>query len=351
MWKVVLLYPIALLYGCAVWLRNRLYDSGFIGAAEFDLPVISVGNLQAGGTGKTPMAGYLARLLQAHFPVAVLSRGYRRKTSGFLLAQSHHTATDIGDEPWMLMRKYPEVQVAVGESREVAIPLLVSARPDIRVVILDDAYQHRSVKPSLSILLTTYDRPFWKDHLLPAGLLREPVKEKRRADILLITKCPDTLSLQEERELVKKAAPLPEQKVFFSKLLYGTPYTMQGGEQRPLEKSDAVLLFAGIAQPQSMINYVQPRVSEVFWLPYADHHIYTAEDIRHIAAELDRMPSSGRKRVITTEKDASRLLTLQAALLEAGLPVEVLPVDMAPCGSNAREFDELILRYLQFYWS
>jgi tetraacyldisaccharide 4'-kinase len=350
MWRTILLYPFSLIYGIIVWLRNRLYDSGFIGSAEFDLPVISIGNLQAGGTGKTPMADYLARLLKPHLKVAILSRGYRRKTSGFILANNTHTAADIGDEPWMLQRKHPDIQVAVGESREVAIPLMVSARPDIQLILLDDAYQHRSVQPSLSILLTTYEKPFWKDNLLPAGNLREPVSEKKRADIIIVTKCPATLQLQEEKELLHKIAPLPEQKMFFSSLVYGDPYTMHGGEMQALKKTDTVLLFAGIAYPEPMISYVQDNVEQVFWLPYEDHHTFNGEDLRHIAAEFRKMPGNS-KRVLTTEKDAARLLSLQAELLQAQLPVEVLPSNMVMTGSNAGEFDDLILRYLQFYWS
>jgi len=351
MWRVVLLFPFSLIYGIFVWLRNRLYDTGFIGTAEFDLPVIAVGNLQAGGTGKTPLVEYLVQLLKPHLKIAVLSRGYRRTSSGFVLANSGHTAADIGDEPAFLYRKHPDIAVAVGESREVAIPLLLSARPDTRLVLLDDAYQHRSVRPSVNILLTPFEKPFWKDHLLPAGMLREPVSEKKRADIIIMTKCPEKLTEDQEKSVIQQLSPGPEQQVFFSTIRYADPYPMQEGMAiQPISKTDTILLFAGIAYPEPLIDYIKGIASEVYWLPFDDHFPYAPKDIWQLKSELDAIKAD-HKRIITTEKDAARLLLLHKDIKAAGLPIEILPMTIVMTGSNAKAFDELIFSYLRFYWS
>jgi tetraacyldisaccharide 4'-kinase len=347
MLRKLMLYPFSLIYGILAWLRNKLYDAKLIGTAEFDLPVIAVGNLQAGGTGKTPHVEYIARLLKDEYKVAILSRGYKRKTSGFLLANSSHNAADIGDEPWMLSRKLTGVEVAVGEDREIAIPLLLGLRPDTDIIILDDAFQHRSVKPSLNILLTPYDKPFWEDSLLPSGMLRESPAGKKRADIFIVTKCSESL---DEAAVIRNISPLPHQKIYYSEIVYETPYAMHGGERVALQKGDTILLFTGIAYPDPLINYLKERVEEVFWLPFPDHHSYTEADISRLATEFEAI-GSRNKRVMTTEKDAVRLLVYQNALLENKLPVEVIPMRVEMTGSNAEEFDLLIQQYLQFYHS
>ena len=219
----ILLYPFSLVYGLIVWLRNTLFDLQIIRSAEFPIPVISVGNITVGGTGKTPHTEYLVDLLKEEFRVATLSRGYRRKTRSFILAGADPDVWEIGDEPVQIKNKYPETEVAVDRKRVNGIRQLLKRIPDLDVILLDDGYQHRYVKPGLSILLIDFNRPIWSDHLLPAGRLREPAYEKRRANIILITKCPDRLKPIERRIIVKDLKLYPFQHLYFTKLTYGQP--------------------------------------------------------------------------------------------------------------------------------
>ena len=212
----ILLFPLSLLYWLVIWIRNRLFDKNVFKSTSFNLPIICVGNIAAGGTGKSPMVEYLVKNLRDNYKVATLSRGYKRKTAGYALATESSNALEIGDEPMQFHIKFPDVAVAVGEERMVAIPQLLHDRPDTAVIILDDAYQHRTVKAGLNILLTEYSNLYTEDWYLPTGDLRDERSSAKRADIIVVTKCPSTLSNDEKEAVRAEIAPLPHQQMFFS---------------------------------------------------------------------------------------------------------------------------------------
>ncbi len=204
-----ILFPLSILYGVIIWIRNKLFDKNFLQSASFNFPIICVGNLSVGGTGKTPMAEYLVRLLKEEYKVATMSRGYKRKTKGFAIANENTTALDIGDEPMQLYKKFPDIVVSVAEERLVSIPQLLHDKPDTRIIILDDAFQHRQVKAGLNILLTEYRDMFTRDFILPAGNLRDVKSSYKRADIIIVTKCKSHLTEEEKNEIISEIKPLP----------------------------------------------------------------------------------------------------------------------------------------------
>ncbi len=321
-----LLYPFALLYNGITRLRNRLYDSGFFSSVMFDLPVISVGNLSAGGTGKTPHIEYLVRLLQPHYTVATMSRGYKRNTRGFILADETANAQSIGDEPMQYHTKFPGLVVTVAEERMTGIPDLLTVRPDVQVILLDDAYQHRTVKPGLSILLTEYSRPFYKDHVLPYGRLREARRGYRRADVIVISKCPPDMEQKEAQEMIRHIRPLPHQQVFFSCIRYGAPYDLWNGT--PIDPAaHSVVLVCGIANPDLLIREVSQAAANVCVLTFPDHHYFSDNDLEQIHTAFRELGPQGL--IVTTEKDAQRLRLHGEKLNEWQLPVAVLPVAVA----------------------
>ena len=252
----ILLYPFSLIYGLMVWIRNSLFDIQAIKSIEFPIPLISVGNITVGGTGKTPHIEYLVELLKDEFTLATLSRGYKRKTRDFILADSLSGISDIGDEPVQIKNKYPDIHVAVDRRRVNGVRELMRRIPELDVILLDDAYQHRHIKPGLSILLIDFNRPLSEDHLLPAGRLREQGYERRRANIILITKCPDRLKPIERRIIVKDLKLYPFQHLFFTKLIYGKPVPVFAdiNKRIPLEEMKAakphILMVTGIAGPR-----------------------------------------------------------------------------------------------------
>lgn len=320
----VLLLPVAWLYGAIIKIRNRLYDKQYWKSAQFNFPVIAVGNLAVGGTGKSPMVEYLIGLLQPHFRMAVLSRGYKRKTKGYVLAKDYTTALEIGDEPMQFHLKFPDIAVAVCEERLVGIPYLLQDIPDLQVIILDDAYQHREVVPGLNILLTEYGNLYAQDYFLPTGDLRDERKSARRAQIIVVTKCPETLSLDEKYRILRQLNLLPHQRIFFTSIAYGTPYHIfNPSDEWHLTQRDEVLLVCGIANPAPLKNYLSDKVHSYSQLDYADHHIFSIDDLHEIQQHFNKI--SGRdKLILTTEKDAVRLLKFQPQLNT--LPLYVIPI-------------------------
>src|SRR5829696_3032973 len=220
----ILLLPFALLYGLIVIIRNWMYDRNILKSASFGLPLIGVGNLSVGGTGKSPMVEFLVMHLKGQFKVATLSRGYKRKTKGYALANENTTAIEIGDEPLQFYKKFPEVPIAIGEERIVAIPQLLHDHPQTEVVILDDAFQHRTIKAGFNIILTDYGNLFTRDFFLPTGDLRDAKSSYKRAEIIVVTKCRPDLSREEKEALIKEIAPAERQKIFFATISYGVPY-------------------------------------------------------------------------------------------------------------------------------
>lgn len=308
-----LLRPLAALYGFITEARNKFFDWGWLPVKEFDVPVVSVGNMTVGGTGKTPHVEMLVEMLSSYYNIGVLSRGYKRHTKGYVLASRHSTPDTIGDEPYQIYQKYGKrVKVAVCEDRIKGIMQLLDDDPDINLVLLDDAYQHRYVKPKVNILLTDYNRPVYADHLLPLGRLRESRHNTMRADIVIVTKVPEGLPPVEFRMEHKKLDLLAFQHLYFSKYCYEPPAPVFPDASRynvdlsRFTRSDAVLLLTGIANPRSFVRYFKRFAARVKVCHYPDHHSYTRRDLDDIVRKFTALQAS-RKIIVTTEKDAVRL--------------------------------------------
>ncbi|MBS1772364.1 MAG: tetraacyldisaccharide 4'-kinase [Bacteroidetes bacterium] len=341
----IFLYPFALIYGAVVWLRNRLYDTGFFSSVEFSVPVITVGNLSVGGTGKTPHVEYLIRLLQYRFQVATMSRGYKRRTQGFLLADENTNALKIGDEPMQYHMKFPGLVVSVAEERITGIPRLLQTRPQVEVVLLDDAYQHRSVKAGKTILITDYSNPFYTDYILPAGTLREKRDAYKRADIIIVSKCPLNLSRQQADGIVQQIKPLEHQRVFFTTIQYEQAYDMFTLEPIQLKDKNALLVCC-IAKPEPLVNYVNTIVKDSHVLSYADHHYFLSRDIEEMKEAYNNWKTE-QKIILTTEKDAARLHLHTDALKEWGAQIAVLPISVAFLFNEGAQFDAFVSEYVE----
>lgn len=344
-----LLQPLAWLYGLGVGLRNLLFDCGILRSRSFDVPVISVGNISVGGAGKTPHTEYLIRLLQEKNHIAILSRGYKRRSRGYILASTDTPMPVIGDEPYQMKQKFPDAHVAVDKSRCHGIEQLIrpEVTPKTDVIILDDAFQHRYVHPGINILLMDYHRLICFDRLLPAGRLREPKSEIRRADIVIVSKCPLYLTPMDKRGIERSLKLQSWQHLFFTTFTYDEPYpflsseprlTLAGLSSRPL------LLLTGIASPQQM-EYDLSRLlsADLDVLSFPDHHNYTAADIAAITSRAKG------KIIITTEKDAARLRALSPSVLSPSLAstIHVLPIKVQFLDPDRQQlFDSLIRSYV-----
>lgn len=338
-----LLLPFTLLYGSIVWLRNRLYDSGFISSVSFDVPVIAVGNLSVGGTGKTPHIEYIIRLLQYEYKVATMSRGYKRRTRGFLIADDKANALSIGDEPMQYHLKFPELSVSVAEDRMTGIPSLLMKKPDTDVVLLDDAYQHRSVKPGLNILITDYAAPFYTDFILPYGRLREGRSASRRADCIVVSKCPPGLTTQQAAQINEALKPLPRQQVFFSKVSYGAAYDYHSQDTASY-RGKRVVLVSGIAKPEPLIAHIRQHAAEVHLLNYPDHHFFTERNFEEIRETLRNWQNDSV--IVTTEKDAARLRLHQKAVSTLPVPIIVLPIEISFLLGGKEHFDAMVREFV-----
>ncbi len=315
--------PLALPYAGVTRLRNWLYDTRITKASNFDISIISIGNLTVGGTGKSPCTEYLVRLLQDRYRVAVVSRGYGRKTSGYLLANENSTAMQLGDEPMQMYRKFGDkVAVAVGENRVNAVDTLMHQR-DIEVILLDDAYQHRAIGRHLNIMLTDCSRPFYKDYLLPAGRLRESRSQAARADIIIVSKCPAGMQASEKKQIEQKISKYIRARVpvFFSEIVYGTPQPLF--EDTP-PMSQTVFLFTGIANADPVKEYCKNEFTLAGHKEWADHHQYTEKNIE----ELQKLTEGKQVTWLTTEKDAVKLQTPEFKKMLSNQPVYYLPIEM-----------------------
>lgn len=343
----LLLLPLAILYGLGVAIRNGLFSIGLLRGVTFSLPVISVGNLTVGGTGKTPHTEYLIRLLHEYLPLAVVSRGYKRKTTGYLEVTPGHDASRTGDEPLQFKRKFPHVAVAVAENRSFAIPQVIRDHPATRVVLLDDGYQHREVTPGLNILLTEFNRLYTKDWLLPVGRLREWRGGAVRADVIVVTKCPDNLSSLEIKEITADVKKRDDQQVFFSRYRYGLPYKMYGsGERLALHKELDVLLVVAIAGTEYLLEYVESQCADVHMVAYNDHHPFSNFDVGDIERHFKAMPDGRERIILTTEKDAMRLDSHRDLLRSLSLPIYILPVAVEFVDEDPEAFGRYIKDWL-----
>ena len=335
----ILLLPFALLYWLGITIRNWLYDKRILESTSFGLPLICVGNLSVGGTGKSPMVEYLVANLKNKFKVATLSRGYKRKTRGYAMADEKTTALEIGDEPMQFHLKFPEVPVAVGEERILAIPELLHDRPETKVIILDDAFQHRSVKAGLNILLTDYNNLFTRDFYLPTGDLRDLKSSYKRAQIIVVTKCKKDLEEVEKQKLIKEINPLPGQQVFFTAINYSRPYHIISKMEKGLDKKVEILLVTGIANPRPLKKLLEEHSNTYQMLQYADHHIFTIDDLKEIKQAFNKI-DAGEKVILTTEKDAVRLLKFSDEIKD--LPFYVVPVRHQFLFQEENRFDQLV---------
>ena len=319
----ILLLPFALAYWFVITIRNWLYKKKIIRSTSFAFPLICIGNLSVGGTGKSPMVEYLVRLLKDQFKVATLSRGYKRRTKGYALANETSDALDIGDEPMQFHIKFPEVPVAVGEERLDAIPQLLHDRPETEVIILDDAFQHRAIKAGLNILLTEYNNLFTRDFYLPTGDLRDLKSEYKRAEIIIVTKCNPELSETEKQKLIKEINPQPGQSVFFTANEYGQPYHILTRAARSFTENTEVVLVSGIANPRPLKSMLEKHSKTYYLLQYPDHRIFTIDDLKEIRKKFAAIDSVD-KIILTTEKDAVRLVKFNTEI--ADWPLYVIPV-------------------------
>ena len=335
--RVFLLYPFTLLYMMITSFRNHLYNIGYTRSFNYDIMTINVGNLSVGGTGKTPMVEYLIRLLRKQYALATLSRGYKRKSKGIIIASPTSTVHDLGDEPFQYHLNFgDQVFVAVGEERSLAIPKILMEHPETQAILLDDAYQHRTVTPDLNILLTQYSSPFYKDHVLPSGLLREKRSGAKRADIIVVTKCPMNLEEGEKSEItarIKKYAK-PEAEVFFSAIRYGIPVA--------LNKTDTfsgnVIVFAGLANMQPMVDYVTNTFELADSISFKDHHHYTIKEVEALVGKAKELNAT----LLTTEKDIVKLRSKDYLKVVEDVGLFYLPISVQFLFDEGEEFDLLV---------
>lgn len=338
--------PISFLYGAILWVRNWLYDKNYLQSAGFNFPIICIGNLVVGGTGKSPMVEYLIRILKKNYRVATLSRGYKRKTQGFGIADQNTTALEIGDEPMQFHKKFPDVTIAVGEERLVAIPQLLHDKPTTEVIILDDAFQHRQVKAGLNILLTEYTNLYTRDFQLPAGDLRDNRKSANRAHIIVVTKCPKNLGIQEKELIIHELDPLESQSVFFTEIIYSEPYHLFNNSRFIITPDTDILLICGIANPKPLKEFLSAQVNTYDMLRYPDHHIFSIDDLDEIKKQFAKIQSKN-KIIITTEKDAVRIIKFENEL--QNFPIYVLPVQHSFMFGDAGRFGDVVENFISSF--
>lgn len=343
------LLPLSWLYGLGVTLRNKLFDMDVLHTRRFPIPVISVGNLTVGGTGKTPHVEYLVRLLSPHYKVAVLSRGYKRKSKGYVLATSDTPMHEIGDEPWQIKQKFPDIYVAVDKVRTHGITRLMNDEEtkDVEVVLLDDAYQHRYVTPTANILLVDCHRMIPYDKLLPAGSLREPKESMGRANIVIVTKCPQDIKPLDFRVAQKLLKLRPYQKLYFSTMRYKTMHQLFGEEKKAigdLRENVNVMLLTGIASPGQMQEDLEQYTKRITPLSFPDHHYFTADDAELINRSFSQLPHP--RLIITTEKDATRLSESGNLSEEVRQSLFVLPIEISILRDEQENFNEKIKGYV-----
>jgi len=344
----ILIYPLALLYALVVLLRNKLFDWRILRSKKFSIPVITVGNLSYGGTGKTPHIEYLIRLFREKYRVCVVSRGYGRSTRGFILASEGHSARDIGDEPLQYFKKFQDITVAVDERRARGINQVLKINPAVNMALLDDAFQHRYVRPDLSILLTDFHHLYINDYPLPTGTLREFRRGAKRADIIIVTKTPRIFSPILRRELEVQLHPTSHQKVFYSYIDYLEPVPLSTTvtEAGPRAKYSYILMLTGIANSYPLQEHLRSQCNELVIREFPDHHTYSAEDIRSIIDTFHNILSKD-KVIFTTEKDAMRLERKEFSELLRGMPVYYIPIRIRFHHHDETRFDKFIQSYVE----
>ncbi len=343
----ILLFPLAICYGLIIHIRNLLFDFHILPSKLFPLPVISVGNLSVGGTGKTPHIEYLIRLLQPYYKIATLSRGYGRKSKGFVEASNLSDARQIGDEPMQFVNKFEDVIVTVDEKRTRGINSMLEKHPELQVILLDDAFQHRYVKPGLSILLSDYDRLYCNDYPLPSGTLREFRSGASRADIIVITKTPKVFSPITKRMILENLNLSPGQQALFSYISYGELFSVFTTDEIAVPaKITNILLFTGIASDYPLRERLERMCSDLVVEKFPDHHPYSQKDIEKIIGRFKDLPTQ-KKIIVTTEKDVMRLKNQEFVGYFKNLPLFCIPMKIEFHGTDKTTFDEAILKYVK----
>ncbi len=340
----VWLWPAAMLFGLAIWLRHKFFDWGWLKSKSYHTLSFVVGNITVGGTGKTPHIEYLINLL-SDYRVATLSRGYRRKTKGFVLAETNSTVDTIGDEPKQIKSKFSNIIVAVDENRCHGMETLEQISPKPELVLLDDAFQHRYFIPTVNIVLSDYYRPFFKDHILPVGQLRDLKSQIKRADIVIVSKTPSDIAPIKKRIIQKELKLFPYQKLFFTTQVYGDLVPLNPQLKFEYNASFHVLMLTGIASPFTMEQYLQKQYSGLTALNFPDHHNFSDEDLKKVVSSYENLKFA-QKIVVTTHKDAVRLLDNSNFALISEIPIFYLPIELGFLSPNEQEeFNETILKY------
>lgn len=339
----ILLFPFAIVYGLILRIRNFMYDHHWLKSTSFNLPIINVGNLSVGGTGKSPMVDYLVNMLKQQYHLGTISRGYKRRSEGYLLANDTTTAVEIGDEPMQFHLRHPDIAVAVGEERIVAVPQLLYDRPETQLIILDDAFQHRAITPGFNILLTDYSNLYTRDFYLPTGDLRDNLSSAARAQIIIVTKCPRDLGETEKQQIIQELKPLPHQTVLFTCIHYGRLYHIVRQSPSDLSKDAEILLVCGIANPGPLTKFIEVNCSSYEAMFFNDHHIFSIDDLKDIYHRYENMRGPG-KLMVTTEKDAVRLVKFRHELRD--MPMYVLPISIHFLFEGEKVFQALISNFI-----
>ncbi len=349
--KYLFLYPVSWIYGFVVYIRNQLYDLGIFKSTEFDIPVVSIGNITVGGTGKTPHVEYLADLLKGKYEVATLSRGYKRNTKGFKLVETESMAIEVGDEPLQIKKQFPEIIVSVCENRVKGVEKLLDSKnekvPD--VVILDDAFQHRRIMAGINILLIDYNRQIKNDTLLPAGRLREGVAQMRRANVIVFTKCPNEVTPIMRRILQKDVRLKPYQSLFFTTMEHEKIRAVFDGPELEAEfykeKQYSVIVLTGIASPKIFHSHLKKYSKQMEIVQFPDHYYYSGSDIQSVIKKFEALKTD-KKIIVTTGKDAMRIKDLQDLPEEFKSNLYYVPIKVKFLDEGKKEFNKKILNYV-----
>lgn len=341
-----LLLPISFIYSIVLFLRHKLYDWNILKSKSYDIPNICVGNLNLGGTGKTPHIEHLTELLSDKYKIAILSRGYGRNTKGFILANGSHTYHDIGDEPLQFFKKFKDVKVAVAEDRCEGMERLLQEENPPQIILLDDAYQHRKIKPGLNILLTDYYNLYSNNHLFPAGILRDIKKAAQRAEIIVVTKSPNVITPYYRKDVESSLKLLPHQKIFYSYIEYldFKPFSKISYET-DIKDAKTILLLCGIANTYSLEDHIKRKYNTISKMQFSDHHNFTEKDIDMIIEKYNSLIGKN-KAIITTEKDAMRLINSSFINKFDDIPVFVIPIKIRFHKEEGTSFDNEILNYI-----
>ncbi|MFA6401438.1 MAG: tetraacyldisaccharide 4'-kinase [Salinivirgaceae bacterium] len=343
------LIPVSIIFRFIVFLRNKLFDWGLLKSKSYPLPIISIGNITVGGTGKTPHAEYLLNWLEQNYRIVLLSRGYKRKTKGFFEVQTESSVAQAGDEPLQIKQKFPAIRVVVDEKRVHAIDTLINDPNPPELIVLDDAFQHRYVNPGLKILLIDYQRPINHDYMLPAGNLREPARNLKRADIIIVTKCSLPMLLFEFKKLSEEMKMTPNQELFFTSVAYGDVkpvFENNSIPDIPFLTNSEVLVVTGIANPIPFYNRIEEMGAKLHTMAFPDHHSFTETDCQQLTALFEKIPGKINC-IITTEKDAMRMRSADVAPFFKKLPIYYIPITIKFLNEGEEKFRNRIMRYLK----